>query len=110
MREHPLSDQIMIFGFIILQKIPSGGIFVLGQEQDEVGRNFSMGEALQGSLSQFNMWNKVLAEREISEMSLYRCVSVAGNQFAWPDFLGNMVGDVKKVNKFCAGEFVFIFI
>eukprot|EP00794_Sanderia_malayensis_P007132 gene7132-7937_t len=80
--------------------IPSGGIFILGQEQDEVGRNFSMAESFDGSISQFNMWNKVLSQAEIKDLSRYRCPGVLGNQLAWPDFLEKTV-EAKQVNNFC---------
>eukprot|EP00795_Rhopilema_esculentum_P000716 gene716-10430_t len=86
------------------QKIPAGGYFILGQEQDEVGRNFSLGEAFYGSMSQLNLWNKVLSDSEISEMSRYRCDGILGNELAWPDFLQKRV-EVNKVNEFCTVKY-----
>jgi len=82
------------------QKIPAFGYFILGQEQDEVGRNFSMGEAFSGSISQLNLWSTVLSEVEIAEMSRYRCDKVFGNELAWPDFLEKRV-EISKTTDFC---------
>lgn len=90
------------------KKIPAFGIFILGQEQDEVGRNFSLGESFYGSLSQLNVWSTVLPEAEIVEMSRYRCVQVFGNELAWPDFLEKTI-EVSKVNEFCTGNERFFF-
>ena len=84
------------------QKIPAFGYFILGQEQDEVGRNFSLGESFYGSMSQLNLWNIVLSEVEIAEMSRYRCDQVVGNELAWPDFLEKTV-EVSKTTEFCTG-------
>lgn len=86
-----------------MQKIPPFGIFILGQEQDEVGRNFSSGESFYGSISQLNVWNTVLSEVEIAEMSRYRCVQTIGNELAWPDFLEKTI-EVSKTTDFCAGK------
>lgn len=88
-----------------IQNIPAGGIFLLGQEQDEVGRNFSMGEAFYGSMSQLNLWNKVLPENEIIELSRYRCPGIIGNELAWSDFLAKQV-EIKKVTQFCNGKLI----
>ena len=98
---------IFCFLFSVHKTIPAGGYFILGQEQDEVGRNFSAGEAFMGSLSQLNMWNTVLPESEILEMSRYRCDNVAGNIVAWADFLRSKY-QVKDVRDFCTGKEVVI--
>ena len=87
------------------QVIPANGIFILGQEQDEVGRNFSAGEAFSGQLSQFNLWNKVLPRSDIEKMSMFRCDHVAGNVIAWTDFSKLTTDDLKKEHVFCQGIF-----
>ncbi|XP_065668355.1 sushi, von Willebrand factor type A, EGF and pentraxin domain-containing protein 1 isoform X2 [Hydra vulgaris] len=99
-------DGIKIAEDINFQKgkaIPAGGVFILGQEQDEVGRNFSASEAFDGHLSQLNMWNYVMTENEILEMSSYRCDMLFGNIIAWADF-NNPSIDVKKVVGFCTNS------
>ena len=62
-----------------------------------------MGESFYGSLSQLNVWNTVLSEVEIAEMSRYRCDQIFGNELAWPDFLEKTV-EVSKVTEFCTGR------
>ena len=63
-----------------------------------------MGEAFYGSMSQLNLWNKVLPESKIIEMSRYRCPGIIGNELAWSDFLAKQV-EIKKVAQFCNGKF-----
>ena len=53
-------------------------------------------------MSQLNLWNNVLSEVEIAEMSRYRCDQVVGNELAWPDFLEKTV-EVSKTTEFCTG-------
>ena len=62
-----------------------------------------MGEAFYGSMSQLNLWNKVLPESEIIEMSRYRCPGIIGSELAWSDFLAKQV-EIKKVALFCNGK------
>lgn len=85
------------------QAIPGEGVLIIGQEQDEVGRNFSASEAFDGSISQFNMWDKVLSESEIVSQSSYRCNHIRGNILAWTDFYNKASDNVKKVTGLCAG-------
>lgn len=77
---------------------------MLGQEQDEIGRNFSAGEAFNGRISQFNLWQHVLPESELVELASYRCVQTAGNVIAWSDFEHLPNDEVKKERQFCSGS------
>ena len=88
---------------VLFQAIPGEGVLIIGQEQDEVGRNFSASEAFDGSISQFNVWDKVLSESEIVNQSSYRCDHVRGNLLAWTDFYNKASDNVKKVTELCAG-------
>uniref|UniRef100_T1IZH1 Sushi, von Willebrand factor type A, EGF and pentraxin domain-containing protein 1 n=1 Tax=Strigamia maritima TaxID=126957 RepID=T1IZH1_STRMM len=69
------------------------GFFVLGQEQDLLASGFSSTESFVGLISQFNVWNFAMNEKEILKVSS-RCGYV-GNVVAWPDvktkFLGSDV-------------------
>lgn len=82
--------------------IPAHGVFVLGQEQDEIGRNFSAAEAFNGRLSQFNLWQNVLSDSEIEELASYRCIQSAGNVIAWADFETLQTNEVKREVGFCS--------
>ena len=48
------------------------GAFVLGQEQDSFGGDFSSAESYQGKISQFNLWNKQLNDSQILDI-MYSC-------------------------------------
>ena len=48
------------------------GAFVLGQEQDSFGGDFSSAESYQGKLSQFNLWRKTLNHSQIFNL-MYSC-------------------------------------
>ncbi|XP_070541644.1 uncharacterized protein [Ptychodera flava] len=61
--------------------IERGGVLVLGQEQDALGGRYDPNQALVGSLTEFNMWERVLTDGEIADV--VRDCSVSGNLFAW---------------------------
>lgn len=72
-------------------EISSGGVIVLGQEQDSAGGDFSSRQAFQGTLSRLNLWDKILPLEII--------VSLAkdpghenGNVVAWRDFREHLYG------------------
>ncbi|XP_008313341.1 neuronal pentraxin-2b isoform X2 [Cynoglossus semilaevis] len=62
--------------------IKSGGVIILGQEQDVVGGRFDAGQAFVGELSQVNIWDRVLKPTEIQSMA--NCSSyMPGNVVSW---------------------------
>ncbi|KAG7507096.1 neuronal pentraxin-2-like [Solea senegalensis] len=62
--------------------IKSGGVIILGQEQDVVGGRFDAGQAFVGELSQVNIWDRVLKPVEIQSMA--NCSSyLPGNVVSW---------------------------
>ncbi|XP_061566532.1 sushi, von Willebrand factor type A, EGF and pentraxin domain-containing protein 1 isoform X1 [Cololabis saira] len=94
-------------GLSVGTTIPAGGALVLGQDQDQRGEGFSHVESFVGSISQLNIWDRVLTPQQIKVLAS-SCpashVTHRGNVFAWPDFLSGVVGRV-KVNSnsiFCA--------
>ncbi|KAK1890334.1 Sushi von Willebrand factor type A EGF and pentraxin domain containing protein 1, partial [Dissostichus eleginoides] len=94
-------------GLSVGTTIPGGGALVLGQDQDQRGEGFNPVESFVGSMSQLNIWDRVLTPQQIKVLSS-NCpashVSHRGNVLAWPDFLSGVVGRV-KVNLssvFCA--------
>ena len=50
-------------------KIHAGGIFVLGQESDEVGGGFEKQQSLSGEISMLNIWDRLLTDLEVSRMA-----------------------------------------
>uniref|UniRef100_A0AAV2KP80 Sushi, von Willebrand factor type A, EGF and pentraxin domain-containing protein 1 n=1 Tax=Knipowitschia caucasica TaxID=637954 RepID=A0AAV2KP80_KNICA len=94
-------------GLSVGSTIPGGGALVLGQDQDQRGDGFNPVESFVGSISQLNIWDRVLTPQQIKVLSS-SCpasrVMHRGNVLAWPDFLKGVVGRV-KVNQnsiFCA--------
>ncbi|KAL9983773.1 hypothetical protein ACROYT_G005997 [Oculina patagonica] len=69
--------------------IKQGGTWVLGQEQDAVGGGFETSQSFQGMLSNVNIWNKVLTDAKIKEMSGSCLLDEIddGNVYKWLDFL-----------------------
>ncbi|XP_040039010.2 sushi, von Willebrand factor type A, EGF and pentraxin domain-containing protein 1 isoform X1 [Gasterosteus aculeatus] len=94
-------------GLSVGTTIPGGGALVLGQDQDQRGEGFNPVESFVGSISQLNIWDRVLTPQQIKVLAS-SCpsshVTHRGNVLAWPDFLSGVVGRV-KVNLssvFCA--------
>ena len=80
-----------------MQVIVSGGAFVLGQEQDEVGKNYSASEAFIGNLSQLNIWSYELSASDIADMARH-AENFIGNVIAWPDFYDGADDGINKVS------------
>uniref|UniRef100_M3ZHP6 Sushi, von Willebrand factor type A, EGF and pentraxin domain containing 1 n=1 Tax=Xiphophorus maculatus TaxID=8083 RepID=M3ZHP6_XIPMA len=84
-----------------------GGALVLGQDQDQRGEGFNPVESFVGSISQLNIWDRVLTPQQIKVLAS-SCpashVTHRGNVLAWPDFLSGVAGRVKvNLNSiFCA--------
>ncbi|XP_067041101.1 sushi, von Willebrand factor type A, EGF and pentraxin domain-containing protein 1-like [Acropora muricata] len=78
------------------QVIPAGGLFVLGQEQDDLGQDFSANEAFIGKMSQLNIWNYELPAQEIADMAR-SAENIVGNVVAWSDFHGPADKGVNKI-------------
>lgn len=49
------------------------GMLVLGQEQDELGGGFALGEMFLGSLAQVDIWSRALSAAEVNDLAT--CVS-----------------------------------
>lgn len=77
---------------------------MLGQEQDTLGGGFSESESFVGKLSGVNVWDAELTSAQIDDQ-LTNCEELAvGNVVAWPDFLGQLKGKLKKAgSNFCKG-------
>ncbi|XP_067162635.1 pentraxin-4 [Apteryx mantelli] len=56
-------------GFQQGYEIPAGGSLVLGQEQDEVGRDFDPSEAFVGQLAGLALWSRALMPGEVASMA-----------------------------------------
>ena len=72
-------------------------MFVLGQEQDEVGKNFSANEAFIGKMSQLNIWSYELSASDIADMARH-ADNIFGNVIAWPDFYDGADDGISKTS------------
>eukprot|EP00794_Sanderia_malayensis_P006969 gene6969-7754_t len=77
------------------QTIRKGGIFVIGEEQDEIGGGFTTTESFFGDLSQLNIWRRVLSANEIYDLTM-SCKHAAGDVLAWNDFGEQKHGSIVK--------------
>lgn len=63
--------------------IGGGGIFIVGQKQDEFGSSFKSDEAFCGSITQLHVWDQVLDAREIQSMEKECSLIPFGLLFRW---------------------------
>ncbi|XP_078699951.1 neuronal pentraxin-2-like [Branchiostoma floridae x Branchiostoma belcheri] len=52
-------------GFRVGGAVRTGGVFILGQEQDTLGGGFDANQSFSGELSGVNLWDRVLSPAEI---------------------------------------------
>ena len=69
---------------------------VLGQEQDNLGSNFTTNEAFIGSISQMNIWSYELNPQMVQNMSRH-ADHASGNVVSGPDFMESADDGVVKV-------------
>ncbi|KAL3867863.1 hypothetical protein ACJMK2_040709 [Sinanodonta woodiana] len=75
------------------QTIKGGGEFIIGQEQDSLGGDFSSVESFIGQLTQLNMWDYELPLTEIESLR-FSCKKKLGNVIAWSDVTSAMKGSL----------------
>lgn len=74
--------------------IEANGTIVIGQEQDNIGGDFSDSESFIGRMAYMDIWNRPLNTVEIMEYYT-SCEPYLGNLFTWADFKLNIIGSVK---------------
>ena len=75
-------------------QVESGGVLVLGQEQDAPGGRFSSAESFRGQLTRLNFWSRILSESEINE-AMNSCFQIHGNLISWADFYPGIHGFIE---------------
>ncbi len=86
-------------GVIPGKRIDPVGIWMIGQEQDNYGGGFDLNDAFQGSLTEVNVWDRVLNAHEISTLSNECGSGMKGNYKAYDDFVPQ--GGVLKFKPSC---------
>ncbi|KAI8506533.1 hypothetical protein Bbelb_159600 [Branchiostoma belcheri] len=71
--------------------VRSGGIWILGQDQDTFGGGFQATQAFSGELSQVNLWDRVLSQPEI-EADWSAFCSLHGNVIDWANTTVDVFG------------------
>ena len=76
------------------------GIWIIGQDQDRIGGGFQLRDAFHGSLTDVNVWNRVLDASEITTLANCECsTGMKGNYRAYDDFVP--YGGVRKYKPDC---------
>nr|XP_033785356.1 neuronal pentraxin receptor [Geotrypetes seraphini] len=75
--------------------IRSGGVIILGQEQDVLGGRFDATQAFVGEIAQLNMWDRILTPAEI--LGIANCTHpLSGNMVQWDDKQVEVFGGASK--------------
>jgi hypothetical protein len=88
-------------GNVHIGHVITKGALILGQEQDSYMGGFAVSQTYQGNLTSVNIWDRVLAANEISDLST-KCHTGEGNAVKWSDLKTKTFGNVKLIcNSFC---------
>ena len=77
---------------------------IFGQEPDKIRGGFQKGQSYLGHLSEFNIWNHTLSDKDISDMASCQTI-MKGNVLAWKKngFIRRnvVVRDITNISYFC---------
>ena len=86
-------------GLVAGQLIEPSGTWIIGQDQDSVGGGFQQADAFNGSLTDVNVWDRVLDASEISTLASKSCgLGMKGNYKAYKDFVPQIAVQVVKTS------------
>ena len=71
-----------------------GTAFVIGQDQDAIFGGFQSHQSFKGSLTCYNVWDKVLSPYEVEQLAA-DCRSDQGSVFAWDDLKSHIKGEIQ---------------
>ena len=69
----------------------ANGIVAIGNDQDSLGGGFVTRDAMCGSISRVNIWNRELPQHDIISLA-GKCGNEAGTTVAWKDFRKGKTG------------------
>ncbi|XP_040214624.1 uncharacterized protein LOC120944922, partial [Rana temporaria] len=78
-------------------QVRSGGIAMLGQDQDALGRDFEKSQSFVGRIKDLNMWDKVLSLKTLRAMFRGK-ETTKGNVFDWSELAFSKKGNVRVVD------------
>ena len=79
--------------------LPTGGIWIIGQDQDQRGGGFQSEESMKGMLAEVNIWDRILCSYEIAALASSCGPIMKGNVKAHNDFVSK--GGVKTFKPAC---------
>ncbi|XP_067122834.1 C-reactive protein 1.4-like [Centruroides vittatus] len=65
------------------KEIPTGGILIIGQEQDGLNSKFDNKQSWYGDIADLHIWNEKLSEEQIREAGICKGKRKQGNVFSW---------------------------
>ncbi|KAM9324373.1 uncharacterized protein PAF06_000406 [Gastrophryne carolinensis] len=77
-------------------QVRSGGIVILGQDQDSLGRDFQQTQSFVGKIKDVNMWDRVLSLKALKLVFKER-EKQKGNIFDWSELRFSKIGNVQIV-------------
>ncbi|XP_065089093.1 sushi, von Willebrand factor type A, EGF and pentraxin domain-containing protein 1-like [Ochlerotatus camptorhynchus] len=89
------------YGLSSGKAIEANGLFVIGQEQDSLGGDFSETESFVGKLAYLDLWSRALSGYEVRDL-YHSCEPYQGDLVKWTDLKSKIVGTVKlQRSEFC---------
>lgn len=81
--------------------IIANGSMTIGQEQDEMGSDFSETESFIGKLAYLDLWDHTLTQPAVNDLYM-SCEPYLGNLIPWTDFKANIHGNIQVMSSpFC---------
>jgi len=87
-----------------VQPVRPGGIFVVGQDQDELDGGYNRKQSWSGEITQYNLWDFAIEDYDIANMAECRA-DVFGNIVRWDkDFWleRNVTGEMRPTFELCS--------
>ena len=83
----------------VTPSLPTGGIWIIGQDQDTRGGGFEKRNSMKGLLAEVNIWDRILCSYEIAALASSCGPIMKGNVKAHDDFI--LKGGVKSFKPAC---------
>ena len=76
------------------KRVKSGGMIVIGQEQDEQGGKFSAAESFHGRITRLDVWSRVFTPEDVLTIK-QQCDPYYGDLLAWSHVYNGLKGHIK---------------
>ncbi|XP_068224918.1 uncharacterized protein [Palaemon carinicauda] len=82
-----------------IPKLWLDGILILGQDQDELGGTFPLGQIFRGRISQVFFWSRPLSREELLKTKNCESTILPGNIISWVSSPWEIYGEVNEVHE-----------